>query len=428
MTIRVVQWTTGNVGKQSVEAVMKRPDLELVGCYAWSEDKSGKDIGELCGFRRSASRRRMTLTRCSPSSRTASFTTQCGSTSTRWSAFLSLVPTSSPRQRSSTARRIPTTGESEILDACAKGGSSMFGSGVSPGYIELVAVALANASDRIDAVLISEEADTTAYDSPPTEIPVGFGRPLDDPELPGMTAAATVVFSEAVALVGDALGVVFDEIVCEAEYAKTTKDLDLGSWTLAKDTVAGVTIHWLGKIGGRNIVEMRVRWRKGDALEPDWQVGMGWTIEIAGSAHHHHEDRHPAAAVLRGDDHGGVHGAWAHHHGSAGHQRHPRRCGRTPRDHHLRGHPAPTAQGLRPDLTDDNAPAAAGRWRGGTLAEWAKLPDSTLLRDQGDRAADSVSPCHRIHGCRYLLKIDDVSYDRPDPFRTYEREDLVHDP
>jgi hypothetical protein len=158
----------------------------------------------------------------------------------------------------------------------------MFGSGVSPGYIELIAVALANASDRIDHVLISEEADTTAYDSPPTEIPVGFGRPLDDPALPAMTAAATVVFSEAVALVGDALGVVFDEIVCEAEYAKTTKDLDLGSWTLPKDTVAGVTIHWLGKIGDKSIVEMRVRWRKGDALEPDWDVGMGWTIEIQG--------------------------------------------------------------------------------------------------------------------------------------------------
>ena len=58
--------------------------------------------------------------------------------------------------------------------------------------------------------------------------------------------------------------------------------VDLGSWTLAKDTVAGVTIHWLGKIGGKSIVEMRVRWRKGDALEPDWDVGMGWTIEIQG--------------------------------------------------------------------------------------------------------------------------------------------------
>ena len=26
------------------------PDLELVGCYAWSPDKVGRDVGELCGI------------------------------------------------------------------------------------------------------------------------------------------------------------------------------------------------------------------------------------------------------------------------------------------------------------------------------------------------------------------------------------------
>src|SRR5205807_5790344 len=50
VTLRVVQWTTGNVGKRSVEAVMKRPDLELIGCYAWSADKVGRDVGEICGI------------------------------------------------------------------------------------------------------------------------------------------------------------------------------------------------------------------------------------------------------------------------------------------------------------------------------------------------------------------------------------------
>ena len=30
----------------------------------------------------------------------------------------------------------------------------------------------------------SEAADTTPYDSPATEIPAGFGRPIDDPEFP----------------------------------------------------------------------------------------------------------------------------------------------------------------------------------------------------------------------------------------------------
>ena len=50
MPYRVVQWTTGNVGVQSVTAILNRPDLELVGCYAWSEDKIGKDVGEMCGL------------------------------------------------------------------------------------------------------------------------------------------------------------------------------------------------------------------------------------------------------------------------------------------------------------------------------------------------------------------------------------------
>jgi hypothetical protein len=38
MTYRVVQWTTGNVGKRSVRAIMASDELELVGCYAWSSD------------------------------------------------------------------------------------------------------------------------------------------------------------------------------------------------------------------------------------------------------------------------------------------------------------------------------------------------------------------------------------------------------
>ena len=48
-SFRVVQWTTGNVGERSVIAVLANPALELVGCYAWSPDKVGRDVGELCG-------------------------------------------------------------------------------------------------------------------------------------------------------------------------------------------------------------------------------------------------------------------------------------------------------------------------------------------------------------------------------------------
>ena len=50
MALRVVQWTTGNVGKRSVRAIHAHPDLDLVGCFAWSDDKVGIDVGELCGI------------------------------------------------------------------------------------------------------------------------------------------------------------------------------------------------------------------------------------------------------------------------------------------------------------------------------------------------------------------------------------------
>ena len=47
---RVVQWTTGNVGRESLKAIVANPGLELVGCYAWSPSKVGLDVGELAGI------------------------------------------------------------------------------------------------------------------------------------------------------------------------------------------------------------------------------------------------------------------------------------------------------------------------------------------------------------------------------------------
>ena len=46
---RVVQWATGNIGTRSLRAVIEHPDLELVGVFVYSDDKAGRDAGELCG-------------------------------------------------------------------------------------------------------------------------------------------------------------------------------------------------------------------------------------------------------------------------------------------------------------------------------------------------------------------------------------------
>jgi 2,4-diaminopentanoate dehydrogenase len=279
---RVVQWTTGNVGKSSVEAIAKNPNYELVGCYAWSEDKVGRDVGELCGIEP------VGVKATNDVDALLALKPDVVVYNPMWIDVDELVRILSAGVNVvSTAAFITghTLGadRDRIEEACKQGGSTMFGSGVSPGFAELLAIVAATGCARVDKVTIAEASDTTFYDSPDTERPAGFGTAIDDPNLGPMAAQGTAVFAEAVRLVADALGVELDEVVCEAEYAQTTEDLDLGSWTIKAGHVAGVFASWQGRVGGKTVVDLNVRWRKGQTLDPDWKVeGDPWKITIDG--------------------------------------------------------------------------------------------------------------------------------------------------
>jgi hypothetical protein len=43
-----------------------------------------------------------------------------------------------------------------IIAACRRGGASMFGTGISPGFVELIGIAAAGISDRIDKITIDQ--------------------------------------------------------------------------------------------------------------------------------------------------------------------------------------------------------------------------------------------------------------------------------
>jgi hypothetical protein len=281
MALRVVQWTTGNVGKRSVRAIHAHPDLELVGCYAWSDEKVGIDVGQLCGLEATgvaATNDAEALIALNPdivvynpmwpSTDEIVHILEGGVNVVTTAAFINGNANPADRAR--------------ILVACEQGRSTIFGTGISPGFVELLAIATANICDRIDKITIEEGSDTTLYDSPSTELPCGFGRPIDDPELPGMAAKGTAVFGEAVAMVADALGIELDHIVCQAEYAQTTKDVVMDSWTIPAGHVAGVYASWQGTVGDRTVVELNVRWRKGQTLDPDWLIKEGHVIKVDG--------------------------------------------------------------------------------------------------------------------------------------------------
>jgi hypothetical protein len=264
-----------------VIAIAQHPGLELVGCYAWSPEKVGRDVGELCGIEK------LGVTATHDVDALLALRPDCVVYNPMWPSIDELVRIlEAGVDVVSTAafingRRLGPD-RKRLVDACERGGSSLFGTGVNPGFAELLGIVVAGVCDRVDKITVSEAAHTALYDSPATEMPAGFGRPIDDPGLPAMTADATAVFGEAVAMVADALGVELDRIVCEAEYAKTPADLDFGSWRIAAGCVAGIAASWQGRVGDRTVVELNVRWKKAPVLEPDWQIEDGWLVEVQG--------------------------------------------------------------------------------------------------------------------------------------------------
>jgi 2,4-diaminopentanoate dehydrogenase len=282
VTIRVVQWTTGNVGKESVKAIVANPGLELAGCYAWSESKDGVDVGELVGVDR------LGVVATSDVEALLGLNPDCVVYNPMWPSIDELVHILEAGVNVvSTAafingRRLGRDRD-RLVDACERGRSSLMGTGVSPGFAELLAITVAGICSRVDKVTVSETADTTFYDSPETEKPVGFGQPIDTPGLRDMARDGTAVFGEAVAMVADALGVELDEIVCESEFARTTEDVEMASWTIPAGCVAGVAISWQGRVDARVVVDLNVRWKKGSTLEPEWVIEKdGWVIKVDG--------------------------------------------------------------------------------------------------------------------------------------------------
>ena len=282
MSTRVVQWTTGNVGKESVKAIVANPGLDLVGCYAWSDSKVGVDVGELVGIDP------VGVVATNDVDALFALEPDCVVYNPMWPSVDELV-----RILEAGVNVVTTAAfingdrlgddRERLVDACERGGATLMGTGVSPGFAELVAITTAGICSRIDRITVAETADTTFYDSPETEKPVGFGRPIDDPDLHEMARNGTGVFGEAVAMVADALGVELDEIVCESEFAKTTADVEMASWTIPAGCVAGVAASWQGRVGGRTVVDLSVRWKKGATLEPDWVIERdGWVITVDG--------------------------------------------------------------------------------------------------------------------------------------------------
>jgi hypothetical protein len=281
--LRVIQWTTGNVGRRALRAILRNPELELVGVFAHSPDKVGVDAAELCGSDQPSG-----VTATDDLDALVGLAPDACSYNPLWPdlELLCRLLESGVNVCSTaafiTGRSLADGDLERLRDAAVRGGVTMFGTGVNPGFVNLFALVSAQICDRVDQIRVLESADASAYEAKETQESVGFAQPLDAPGLVERTRAGSEVFAEAVAMMADGLGVELDEITFDADYARATADNDLGFMTIPEGTVAGIDGRWRGRVAGRDLIVLNYQWIMGAHVDAPFTLRHGYFVEVDG--------------------------------------------------------------------------------------------------------------------------------------------------
>jgi hypothetical protein len=282
--LRVVQWTTGNVARQALRAIQRRPDLQLVGVYAYSGDKVGKDAGELAHLDESIG-----VTATNDVDALIALKPDCvlymplhpdvEQLCTLLRAGINVLSTAAfitGRSYGEAARR-------QLDEAAKAGGVSLFGSGVNPGFVDYLTAVASGVSRDVSYVRVLESFNIGTWAGDANQDELGWGRPAGDPGHADDIVAATAVFGDAVESMGELFGVTLDGIRCDVDFAHAVSDVDtIPRRSIKAGSVAGIEARWIGSVGGTDVIEAAVRWTVVPDIEPAWDVAMAYQIEITG--------------------------------------------------------------------------------------------------------------------------------------------------
>lgn len=281
--LRVAQWTTGNVARQAVRAVVERPDLELVAAFAFSKDKVGRDVGELAGLGRPIG-----VTATDDIDAVIALKPDCvlymplhpdvGHLTRLLRAGINVLTTASFL----TGRAYGDEARAALDEAAREGNASLFGSGVNPGWADQLAAVASGVCREVTYVRVVESFDIGMWAGDANQDELGWGRPAGDPGHADDIVRATAPFGDAVEAVAELLGTTVDDIRCEVEFAHATSDQDVPGRSVRAGTVAGIDAKWFGSCDGVDVIEVNVRWTVSADLDPAWEVATAYQIEVRG--------------------------------------------------------------------------------------------------------------------------------------------------
>jgi hypothetical protein len=297
VTYRVVHFGTGYAGMHALRGILNHPELELVGLVVHSDDKAGRDAGELAGVDRTGVIATQDLDAAIALDADAFcyMATTHGRLKVASGELCQILESGKNVATTSFGLLIhPGSARPDILarleESAQRGGATLLSTGIEPGFFsDYLPVILSGCSQRIDSIRVYEfavyasghQSDQVAFEICGFGQPIDTGPPIVDPA--GMSQWAGVVAS-----IAEQLGVELDGIETSHELWPSEDTFEYQGRTIERGTIAGFRFEIAGVVGGQTkvAVEHVTRTREDQASEwPRGLAGDAYRVVIDGSPH-----------------------------------------------------------------------------------------------------------------------------------------------
>lgn len=285
----VVQWCTGNVGSRALRRTIEHPDLDLIGVYVHSTAKAGKDAGELAGTAP------VGIAATNSIEDVIALRPDCvlymphvmnyDEVERLLASGANIITTRTEFQ--SPAMMQPDI-RARIEAACIAGGSSIHGTGSSPGFItEAFPIVLASIQRRLDCLTIYEFAPSESRNSPEMLFGyMGFGSKPDGPNQ-AILNFKRETFSGTLGLIADAIGLPLDEVRATGALGIARNDVHIIAGTVPRGTVAATKTTVEGMRDGKPLLRMIANWSVSSDVDTTdgeaWEFReSGWRVVVEG--------------------------------------------------------------------------------------------------------------------------------------------------
>ncbi len=187
MAYKIIQWSSGNVGKNVIATVARRKGLKLVGLYVYNPDKVGMDAGEIAGIgnlgvKATNDKNKLLMMDADCVIHTPLPSMVYGENTDEDLDTICALLAAGKNVITTVGYMYPKVHGAKVMNrlkaACRKGGASFHGTGVNPGWLgDVLPLMMSGIAQRLDKIHVQEITNFEFYASPEIFFDMmGFGR------------------------------------------------------------------------------------------------------------------------------------------------------------------------------------------------------------------------------------------------------------